>query len=381
MAGSKKSRKRPRHETNDNNPVCNTTTSNTNGGNNSNSNKRAKKQHCPQQQHQPSQQVQHAVLVQYYAQVHTLRDWVLSKLPKSSKIRRKKLASLGLNNASLAAPGKTAWSEEEIALGALLDTTLVAIRHDGGLSDGEEAQDPDHRWEKWVAFSQGGGDESNVTLSDGDQQRSAVELQSELVDYVIWLLFSREVKPGTWPKHMLCDGFRKSTVSRPLPHLQKPQGPGPGPSKSNTASSSIPGVFQVHPNHCVKALKEAPWPQLLALVGKAGQRIMLDLLLGCAVFVAVKAGKGNFSQLSGMQISEMNPLTAGPPDLGGSSSPTATNSNSRTVESRLPSEIAFVRSRMFYARPALNARGLVHFGLRHIRMFSSSRAVLRKLLD
>lgn len=32
-----------------------------------------------------------------------------------------------------------------------------------------------------------------------------------------------------------------------------------------------------------------------------------------------------------------------------------------------PSEIAFVRNRMLYARAAFNARGLVQFGLRHIR--------------
>lgn len=30
--------------------------------------------------------------------------------------------------------------------------------------------------------------------------------------------------------------------------------------------------------------------------------------------------------------------------------------------------INFVRSRMLYARPALNAKGSVQFGLRHIRM-------------
>ena len=47
---------------------------------------------------------------------------------------------------------------------------------------------------------------------------------------------------------------------------------------------------------------------------------------------------------------------------------------SGTVESgvqsvpRTHSEIVFARNRMLYARAALNARGLVHFGLRHIRM-------------
>lgn len=34
---------------------------------------------------------------------------------------------------------------------------------------------------------------------------------------------------------------------------------------------------------------------------------------------------------------------------------------------KAPSTIVFVRNRMLYARAALNARGFVHFGLRHIR--------------
>ena len=39
-------------------------------------------------------------------------------------------------------------------------------------------------------------------------------------------------------------------------------------------------------------------------------------------------------------------------------------------DAKRPAEISFVRSRMFYARAALNARGNVTFGLRHIRMHS-----------
>ena len=41
---------------------------------------------------------------------------------------------------------------------------------------------------------------------------------------------------------------------------------------------------------------------------------------------------------------------------------------------RSTAEINFVRNRMLYARPALNARGLVHFGLRHIREWSMCRS-------
>ena len=41
------------------------------------------------------------------------------------------------------------------------------------------------------------------------------------------------------------------------------------------------------------------------------------------------------------------------------------SSSQRTCKS--PAAINFVRNRMFYARPALNAKGTVTFGLRHIR--------------
>lgn len=39
-----------------------------------------------------------------------------------------------------------------------------------------------------------------------------------------------------------------------------------------------------------------------------------------------------------------------------------------------PAAITFVRNRMFYARAALNAKGRVTFGLRHIRECRGSAA-------
>ena len=44
------------------------------------------------------------------------------------------------------------------------------------------------------------------------------------------------------------------------------------------------------------------------------------------------------------------------------------NVSQSTVNS--PATMNFVRNRMFYARPALNAKGRVTFGLRHIREFA-----------
>jgi telomerase reverse transcriptase len=166
----------------------------------------------------------------------------------------------------------------------------------------------------------------------------------QIVDFAVWLLFSR-AKGGLWPKHLLCDGFRKHAGSILAT------------SRAGTRCA-IPGVFSVHPNYRVLALKESPWPELLLLLGQAGEQVMIDLLLDCAIFAAVGAGRGNLYQLSGVPISDLESLTDTRP-----ASPAA----SRKPAGLPPSEITFMRSRMLYARAALNARGLLHFGLRHIR--------------
>lgn len=133
--------------------------------------------------------------------------------------------------------------------------------------------------------------------------------------------------------------------------------------------ADIPGLYSVYPNQHVRALKEPPWPQLLRLLGREGERIMIDLLVDCAIFRPVKAGRGNFYQLAGIPISELDPLpqTA---DKTRPEAPPPTGASPTPPELR-PSEISFVRSRMLYAKAALNARGLVRFGLRHIRMWTS----------
>lgn len=85
---------------------------------------------------------------------------------------------------------------------------------------------------------------------------------------------------------MLCDGFRRNRTS--LGAAQAPRG-----------DRSIPGIFMVQPNHHVDALRKEPWPQLLMLLGQSGERLMMDLLIDCAVFTPVHAGTNNFCQISG----------------------------------------------------------------------------------
>lgn len=59
--------------------------------------------------------------------------------------------------------------------------------------------------------------------------------------------------------------------------------------------------------------------------------------------------------LSKAEVLSVSPQNQSPEDIG-----------------KAPSEITFVRNRMMYARAALNAHGLVHFGLRHIRKYTKT---------
>ena len=112
--------------------------------------------------------VRHALLSQYYPGLQTLRAYILVQLPSSSRLRRKKITSLGK-------PGDATFMEAEVQLSRLLDSTLVG--HCGTPRAPAEPLQDDGRWEKWLEFSQK-GDESYVTLSDGASE--AYGLQSEV---------------------------------------------------------------------------------------------------------------------------------------------------------------------------------------------------------
>jgi len=121
----------------------------------------AKKAKRGQQQCAGNNPAQHALLTRYYFNIRTLREYVLGKLPSSSRIRRKKIESVGVNLSR--SSEKAAPTEGELALGRYLDTTLVGCRDEPKSALGKT---PDLRWEQWLGFSQK-GDESYVTLSDG----------------------------------------------------------------------------------------------------------------------------------------------------------------------------------------------------------------------
>jgi telomerase reverse transcriptase len=100
--------------------------------------------------------IEHRLLSRYYPRLQTLRQYFLSKLPSSSRIRRKKLSFIGLvTNTS----GQTS-EDIQSTLGRWLDSILV------GTAEGVDTPQ-DQRWERWVSASQRGGDDSHLMLSGG----------------------------------------------------------------------------------------------------------------------------------------------------------------------------------------------------------------------
>ncbi|KYK55586.1 telomerase reverse transcriptase [Drechmeria coniospora] len=262
--------------------------------------------------------VRRDLLSQCYGTVQTLRDYILCKLPRSSRLRRKKISSLRNGN------------EFETNIGRFLDTSLVCIC--------DQRQQPEVEvpvYEQFLSFSQR-GDESYVTLSDGIP--AATGVQAEIVDFVVWRFFKREQSTRARPKHLLCDGYRRMA------------------REGDSALTTIPGVYSLYPNSHVATLKREPWPHLLALLGQSGQKIMLDLLVDCSIFIALEIDLGNYYQLSGMPLAEL--------DLS------RNRSSPAEITARKPSDITLVRSRIFYAKPTLTARGRVHFGYKHIHVLN-----------
>jgi hypothetical protein len=129
------------------------------------------------------------------------------------------------------------------------------------------------------------------------------------------------------------------------------------------------------PNGSVKALKTPVWCRLQTLLGQSGDRIVMDLLLDCAIFRPIPGDLGNYYQLSGVPISELKPDQQCKSDLKDNDGVPVGDCKTVKLSSALkspsamksPSAITFVRSRMLYAKAALNAKGGVRFGMRHIR--------------
>ena len=64
--------------------------------------------------------------------------------------------------------------------------------------------------------------------------------------------------------------------------------------------ANVPGIVSHYPNSHVETLRGSIWNDVLSLLGKDGEQIMMDLLIDCGLFLTVSNGKGNLYQLSGI---------------------------------------------------------------------------------
>jgi telomerase reverse transcriptase len=171
---------------------------------------------------------------------------------------------------------------------------------------------------------------------------------------VIWLLFRRSTSHR--PSHLLCHGFQRAA------HSDRAH------NDHADVTSSVPGLAERAPNSLVRTLKEPVWCRLHALLGQGGDCVIMDMLLKCALFLPVNGGSGNYYQLSGIPISDLKPNQKrkdAPEQDANTHIAGVTPLNQCEIKN--PSAITFVRTRMLYAKAALNAKGGVRFGMRHIR--------------
>jgi telomerase reverse transcriptase len=108
----------------------------------------------------------------------------------------------------------------------------------------------------------------------------------QIVDFVVSSLFNRNGFSYQRPQHLLAHGFHRAS--------------GPDQrTEDHALASSIPGLVLRYPNRNVETLKQAPWTNVLALLGGNGDEIMLRLLLDCGIFTAIDHRKGIYYQISG----------------------------------------------------------------------------------
>ncbi|KAF2842799.1 hypothetical protein M501DRAFT_28316 [Patellaria atrata CBS 101060] len=216
-------------------------------------------------------EINHPVLSCFYHNILTLRQYLLSRLPETSKRRRRAITLFGFEDVDIQSCPRSADIPRKDIL-RLLDTTIVGF--DNGIVP---CRDDDYEHDLAVFSQQVPGSSLGSTLAPGDT------LQSEIVDFVIWHFFKHNAKPS----HILCRGFLRAS----------------GPSRNGLnlrAALGIPGVVSYFPNTHVETVKSPIWSTVLASLGRGGDRVMLDLLIHCTLFVSLEDRSGNYSQLSGI---------------------------------------------------------------------------------
>jgi telomerase reverse transcriptase len=111
--------------------------------------------------------VKEALLAQFYPQVFSLRGYLISKLPPASKIRRRKILSVG----------KKTDSEAGQKLSQFLDQTLVGVSK-------HQRDSQEERWRQWTTFSQKADDSTSFANLSG----AGLFSQSEVSNFIFCFL-------------------------------------------------------------------------------------------------------------------------------------------------------------------------------------------------
>jgi telomerase reverse transcriptase len=99
--------------------------------------------------------------------------------------------------------------------------------------------------------------------------------------------------------------------------------------------------------------------------------VLRDLLLDCGVFVRIEQGKENLHQICGVPIPELlKDRRRAPQPLKSVQTPLTDKGKKERFDQRSPGTISFVRNRILYARPSLNAQGGVRCGMKHIHILN-----------
>ncbi|KAJ5331188.1 Telomerase reverse transcriptase [Penicillium atrosanguineum] len=275
-------------------------------------------------------QTTHPVISLYYRELLTLRQYLLTHLPVSSKLRRRRIASLASSTA-----------EPTSSLAHLLDSTLVGVlKQSTPKVDSERQRD-------YRAFTQSQSRSILVSTDTGPTSP-----QSEVVDFAIESLFRKAGYQR--PEHLLTHGFRRPAVGQ-------------------NAVDMIPGVVAQFPNHNVRILKEAPWADVLGLLGQSGDEIMIRLLFDCGIFAPIDARRGVYFQLSGLPLSGLQQIGDSHSKVEASNQTSGAKKSSHVHslrEARGPNSIILLRRRMLYSKTAGPSKGNAPFGLGVTHVFN-----------
>jgi telomerase reverse transcriptase len=306
------------------------------------------------------------LLEQYYDGVHSLRTYLVSRLPKTAKKRRRRLIRYGLQ------PAQDESILVERSVVELLDSILVGTGKNIPLQDLDQLDADLSAWTQQVSET-----DISVSPSTGRLRQSEVGLtrcrffllnatpschrianqadQSQIVDFVISSLFRRHT--GSYrPSHVLCDGFQRSA----------------GTGGEARAVPGLPGIFAKGENPHVQELRNPPWSSLPDLLGRGAERVLSEMLMNCGLYRPIH-DSSNVRQICGIPLDDLKTVQKQAEPQEANLPVQDSASFAALPKKRQLSDIRFLRHRMLYAKPSLKSNGKVRFGMTHAHVMRRYR--------